>query len=60
MKQRHGGMVFDWKPTVRCRDKEAAADAGNLVQKRCLGGPAPHVLDHGIAEHDIEVPIREG
>ena len=55
VQQRQAGVMLDRKPAVRRRDEEGPADAAELADERGLSRPTPHVFEHGVAEHDIEL-----
>ena len=53
-------MLLHRKPAVRRLHPVGAADARHFVGESALALGIAHVLDHGIAEDDIERAIAEG
>ena len=59
MNHRKHYVEFNWEVTIRCLDPKLAADTSDLFSKSALRRPVADVLNHGVAEHDIERDISE-
>ena len=59
VRERQTRVRLEWEPPVRGHDEHAARHPEHLRHERALAVTVTDVLDHRVAERDVEFPITE-